>query len=174
MAIIRFISPVFPMLSVALLTFVSLLPWGSSASLHFLLPLLPLVGVHYWVVRKPQFMPVLFVFLCGLAVDALTSGPLGIWSLAYVVGFLLTSWFGKLPIRSNGFTRYIIFALCMILVAATIWAVSSIYFARVFDWRPLFNAVLAVTLVYPVVALVLWPLNISPKVAELGSLTRGT
>jgi rod shape-determining protein MreD len=41
-------------------------------------PLLALAGVYYWTVYRPDFAPPLAVFACGIVVDLLDGGPLGV------------------------------------------------------------------------------------------------
>ena len=56
--------------SVVALTVLSALPWGVAAESRFVLPLLPVVAIHYWVLREhAQMVPEWFVFACGLLLD---------------------------------------------------------------------------------------------------------
>jgi rod shape-determining protein MreD len=41
-------------------------------------PLLALAGVYYWTVYRPDFAPPLAIFACGVVVDLLDGGPLGV------------------------------------------------------------------------------------------------
>jgi rod shape-determining protein MreD len=41
-------------------------------------PLLALAGVYYWTVYRPDFTPPLAIFACGIVVDLLDGGPLGV------------------------------------------------------------------------------------------------
>ena len=169
----QLLTSILPAASVALLVLIALLPWGTSQSMHFFLPLLPLIGIHYWVVRRPRLMPALFVFACGLAIDALTSGPLGIWSLAYLTGFGLASQSTDYAVSQFETGRWIAFAICMVLTVSLLWAVSSLYFASAFNWHPLAVAVMIAIFIYPVIALLFWPLNKIGAARAIGSLTRG-
>lgn len=147
-----------PALVVALLTFAAVLPWGTSQWMHFFLPLLPLVAIHYWVIRRPAVMPVWFVFLCGLFLDALSNGPLGFWSFIYLIGYSLASLARDTKVARGVMTRWLEFIVCMSFVALAVWMLSSFYFTRVFDWRPLAACVAVTALVYPLLALMFWPI----------------
>ncbi|MDB5405490.1 MAG: mreD [Rhodospirillales bacterium] len=44
-------------------------------------PLLALAGVYYWTIYRPDFAPPLAVFACGIVLDLLDGGPLGVGAL---------------------------------------------------------------------------------------------
>jgi len=48
-------------------------------------PALPLMGVYYWVVFRPDLMPRLLVFGIGLFQDALIGAPFGLTALIYLL-----------------------------------------------------------------------------------------
>ena len=48
-------------------------------------PLLPLAGVYYWTIYRPEWLPPLVTFLCGLVLDLLTGAPLGVSSLLFLL-----------------------------------------------------------------------------------------
>ena len=76
-------------ISIAVLTLLAALPWGLPTEDRFFLPLLPVVAIHYWALRRPEVLPEWFVFLAGLLLDVFTHGPLGYWPLVYLVAYAL-------------------------------------------------------------------------------------
>jgi rod shape-determining protein MreD len=52
-----------------------------------LLPLLPLITLFIWAVRRPRYVPPWLIFLIGLLQDLLIGGPMGVWALSYLVSF---------------------------------------------------------------------------------------
>jgi len=52
-----------------------------------LLPLLPLITLFIWSVRRPNFVSPAVIFLVGLVQDLLSGGPMGVWAFAYLVAF---------------------------------------------------------------------------------------
>lgn len=60
------------------------LPTGAD-----LLPLLPLITLYIWAVRRPRFVSPLLIFAVGLLQDLLIGGPMGVWALSYLLAFSL-------------------------------------------------------------------------------------
>lgn len=52
-----------------------------------LLPSLPLIALYIWSVRRPWFVSPPVLLLVGLLQDLLSGGPMGVWALAYLIGF---------------------------------------------------------------------------------------
>ncbi len=48
-------------------------------------PALPLMGIYYWVVFRPDLMPRVLVFAVGLFQDALIGAPFGLSALVYLL-----------------------------------------------------------------------------------------
>ena len=147
----KIIAPV----SIAALTVLSALPWGVAAESRFVLPLLPVVAIHYWVLRdEADMVPEWFVFLCGLLLDVLTNGPLGFWSLIYLLAFALarlsTGW-----AREGVMARWLLLLAALALLSFCAWIISSLYAVDVADWRPFAWGAVAAGLAHPLLALVL-------------------
>ncbi len=147
-----------PGFSIALVTLLAALPWGLPSEARFLLPLLPFAAIHYWALSRPGSMPEWQAFLSGLATDALTHGPLGFWSLVFLVGFILS---GLLPRfeRWGAKGRWLHFCATLLLLSAVQWAIASAYFLGAADWRPLMRGALLAALLYPLIELLLRPID---------------
>lgn len=48
-------------------------------------PALPLIGIYYWVVFRPDLMPRILVFVIGLFQDALIGAPFGLSAIVYLL-----------------------------------------------------------------------------------------
>ena len=48
-------------------------------------PLLPLIGVYYWSIYRPDLMPPALAFCLGLLNDVISGIPLGVSSLLYLL-----------------------------------------------------------------------------------------
>jgi rod shape-determining protein MreD len=56
------------------------------------MPLLPLMSIYLWAVHQPDLMPVYAVFLVGLLQDTLSSVPLGVYGLTYLIVYATVLW----------------------------------------------------------------------------------
>jgi rod shape-determining protein MreD len=131
----RALSYVVPFASIAILTLVAALPWGLPSEDRFVLPMLPIIAIHYWSLRQTNSVPEWPVFLAGLALDILTHGPLGFWALIYLLAYVLgvlSAPYGHL----GQIARIGLFAAALAAVAVAAWAVSSLYVLEAVDWRP--------------------------------------
>jgi rod shape-determining protein MreD len=141
--------------SVAVLTILSALPWGVPAESRFVLPLLPVVAIHYWVLRDhARSVPEWFVFLCGLLLDVLTNGPLGFWSLIYLLAYAAAQF--SVPLSREGpLVRWMLLIVALTALSFTAWISSSIYAVELVDWQPFAWGALAAGAIHPVFALLL-------------------
>ncbi len=48
-------------------------------------PLLPMIGIYYWAIYRPDLMPVAAVFIIGLLYDALSGTPMGVNAAIFVI-----------------------------------------------------------------------------------------
>ncbi len=48
-------------------------------------PLLPMIGIYYWTIYRPDLMPVAAVFVVGLLYDALSGTPMGTNAAIFVL-----------------------------------------------------------------------------------------
>jgi rod shape-determining protein MreD len=48
-------------------------------------PLLALAGVFYWTIYRPDLLPPIAVFLCGITLDLLSGAPLGVAALVFLL-----------------------------------------------------------------------------------------
>ena len=81
------------LLPASLVIFLALLqavPWRVP-QLAGVMPLLPMIGVFYWSLYRPDLMVPSVAFLCGLVNDVLLGAPLGVSSLVYLAMQGMTS-----------------------------------------------------------------------------------
>ena len=152
------IKQLFPGLSVVLLTLLSALPWGLPSEARFFLPLLPYTAIHFWAVRRPNLMPEWLVFAAGLATDVLTHGPLGFWSLIFLIGYIMVHLTGRLPFEGVA-ARWINFCATLLVLSVAQWLIASVYFLDFVEWTPLLRSSVAAALLYPLIGLAFRPLN---------------
>lgn len=145
-----------PLATLALLTLLAALPWGLPSNDRFFLPLAPVVAIHYWSLRHDALMPEWAVFAAGLTVDILTHGPLGYWSLIYLLAHMFALW--SAPLAGNGTAaRLALLAAALAAVAAVGWAVASAYFLEMADPIPYATgAGYAFLIALPLLAVLRW------------------
>ena len=154
-----------PMLAVLLLVLVATVPWGGPDWLEMALALLPMGAIYFWSLRRPQLMPALLVFLCGLTLDVLTYGPLGIWSCSALAAALA----GRLIRRARPGIGWLAGAGCTALVltlsaaiAAGLISLAAWHLVPLGSWT---QSLLAACLGFPILAGLLsrldaaWPLE---------------
>jgi rod shape-determining protein MreD len=168
----RSLKELMPAVSVALVTLLAALPWGLPSEARFLLPLLPYAAIHFWAVRRPALMPEWLVFMSGLAADVLTHGPLGFWSLVYLLGYMLVQVLRDFN-RWGAAGRWLQFCTTIALLAFVQWLVASVYFMSAADWKPLVRSAAAICMLYPLLGLLLRPLNRLWPRADDGQIQRG-
>ena len=119
---------------------------------------MPFAGVFFWARAQPQLMPTSFVFVTGVAVDVLSYGPLGYWSLIYLSGLALTGPADRFGAR-GGLSEWIGFTAIGAGLALLAWLVASIYFVHFIAWRPMAWAAVLLALIYPALQALLLPLD---------------
>lgn len=157
----------FPALSVILLTIVAVLPWGAVGAAaggavgfaEFGVALLPMMAVHYWSVRRPHLLPISLIFVCGLMIDVLSHGPLGFWAFLSLVAAAMAPIEGRFGAPSSAVLRFALFAVAMVVLALLGWGLSSAYFQRLIDWRPMMLSALGAVVVYPMLAMAFMPID---------------
>lgn len=161
-----------PLVTIALLTLIAALPWGLPSDYRFFLPLLPAVAIHYWSVRRDDLAIEWLAFLSGLVLDVLTQGPLGYWSLIYLLSRVMGLQSVRFSEAGQG-VRILLYALALAVTATAAWAISSLYFLEFADWRPYANGAGLAALASLVIVPVLHTLDTPERARAFPNLTRG-
>jgi rod shape-determining protein MreD len=161
-----------PSLVVVLLTLLAALPWGLGGDMRLAVPLLPTVVLFAWNLRRRNAVPEVIAFLAGIALDALSQGPLGYWALLNLTAFAAAS-----AMRGGGAdaslpARWLTHAAGMVAIAVIAWGVSSLYAMQASEVRPLAIAVGLAVATWPLLAAVIAMLDPRPGAAN-GNLVRG-
>ncbi len=153
------LARVTPLFTVVLSVLLCVMPWGLGPSFQFALPMLPFAGIHYWARTSPALMPSTFVFAAGLSVDVLSYGPLGYWSLVYLMGLGLTAGLERVLPDNGPMSDYGTFCAVTAGLALLAWACASVYFIRFIDWEPMAWAALMLAVAHPFVRTLLGPVD---------------
>ncbi len=159
-------------LTIVVTTILVALPWGMAAENRFFLPLLPLIVIHYWTMRRPTLIAEWWVFLAGLSLDILTHGPIGYWAFIYLLGYAAAQ-FSSQKSEDGVIAKWGLSAATLMVLTGIAWAVSSLYHFELADWRPYAFAAVAAALIYPVLGVVLRGLSLSRPQSRNVLLKRG-
>lgn len=125
--------------SLAVATVAAALPWGLTDAARLMLPLAIASLILVAVSRQPQSLSPLVVLACGIVFDAVTLGPLGSWTLAWLGAHAAGCGLrgdGAGPVR-----RVAGIMAGLAGVALLYWALTSVYQWSPAEWRPLARAV---------------------------------
>lgn len=157
---LRLAPLILPSLVSLLVALSACLPWGAPMPVQFGLPLVALAVIFFWAVHRSPQLPSPVVFLIGLFTDLATAGPLGFWAFNYLAGYAIASyapeWYRD---RLNGTATWIFFSLAVALSSLLGWLLTSLFALQTTPVRPmLLGGVIAVA-AYPVISLLLGPLE---------------
>jgi|SRR5690348_7894909 rod shape-determining protein MreD len=124
----------FPTITILALALLSVLPlrFPDYAAVA---PLLAFAGLYYWTIYRPDLLPPVAIFLCGLVLDLLSGAPLGVAALVFLLTrvvvmpqrrFFVDRLF---PFVWGGFTLLAAGAI------AFLWLIGSLFSGAVLDMR---------------------------------------
>ncbi|MDA0998296.1 MAG: rod shape-determining protein MreD [Proteobacteria bacterium] len=115
-------------------------------------PTLPLIGVYYWAVYRPELMPAVAVFGIGILNDFLSGLPAGVSALT----FLAVHWVTLAQRRFLSRKAFVIvwfgFAVVAAGALAMQWLVMSIYVGQLIEVRALFYHFAMTAAIFPLPA----------------------
>jgi rod shape-determining protein MreD len=129
------------------------------------------VVVYIWQAGHPGLMPPVLVASVGLAIDALTYGPLGYWPLIFLAGMAVARAANRVLEGAGRAGVWLAFVAASLGLAVVAWLTASAYFFQMVDWRPMALTVAIQALAYPMLAALLAPLErivAGPRVLNLG------
>lgn len=98
-------------------------------------PLLALAGLFYWTIYRPDLLPPVAVFLCGITLDLLSGAPLGVAALVFLLTRVVV-----LPQRRFFVDRLFPFVwggftLLAAAAIAFLWLLGSFFAGAMLDMR---------------------------------------
>jgi rod shape-determining protein MreD len=85
-------------------------------------PLLALVPVYFWCLVRPDLMTPAAAFAIGFAEDLLSGGPPGVWTLAFVLTYVLVARQRDSFAGLSGLVAVLGFAVAATFACAVAWA----------------------------------------------------
>jgi rod shape-determining protein MreD len=152
----RMVSALVPLLCGLVFAFVANIPISVTAG-QVPPPLLALVPVYFWCLVRPDLMTPAAAFAIGLMEDVLSGGPPGVWTLSFVLTYVLVSRQRDSFASLSGLAAVLGFASAAAFCCATAWTIIAIL-----DWRlppvsPIVGELIMTVLFYaPVALLVGW------------------
>lgn len=132
-ASVRHLVPFAVTLGLLLLTAVpSHLPFLTGIS-----PMLPLVGVYYWAIYRPDLLPAWAAFVIGLLADVIAGTPLGVDALVLLVVQGLSARQRRFFLGKSFTVSWWAFALLAAGAAGATWALVALLVGRPMDASPL-------------------------------------
>ncbi|MDD9900481.1 MAG: rod shape-determining protein MreD [Alphaproteobacteria bacterium] len=108
-----------------------------------------LAAAFYWAVFRPRAFPPLAAFLCGLTLDLLYAGPIGLHALTLVVAQGLVRSQRRFLIGQS----FVVLWMCFFLVAGGAfflqWGVHSLFLLETIPPRPLVISAVLTGFVFP-------------------------
>lgn len=150
---------VIPFFTVVFLIIIMVLPYNMPL-IGDIMPYLTLIGVYYWSVFKPEYMPVSVVFAIGILQDILLGSPLGLTSLLLVVVQQFIFFQGRRFLERDFLFNWFVFVMIVIGFGTLTWIIVSLYFRVFLDYIGIIGQILLTIAFYP---LVTWLLGIMKK-----------
>lgn len=96
-------------------------------------PQLPLIGVYYWAIYRPELLPPSVAFALGLVNDIIAGGPIGVSSLVYLLAQGMTTSQRKFFYGKSFLVAWWAFALIAAAAMALQWGLVSAIFGRTLE-----------------------------------------
>ncbi len=144
----RSLSPFACTLFLVIVAMVPLKVPGVSA----IVPSLGLISVYFWVIYRPDLMPVWTVFLVGVIQDLLSGGHLGAGTMVLLLVWLAIAAQRRFVSSGSCTVIWAVFVLLAAGAQALVWLFNSVIVGMPLDARPLVFQYLTTVAIYPCVA----------------------
>ncbi|WP_259780763.1 rod shape-determining protein MreD [Aestuariispira ectoiniformans] len=119
-------------------------------------PLLALISIYYWAIYRPDLMPMLAVFLLGLADDLMSGSVLGVSSFIYLICYALVGAQRRFfYVKGFGIVWWG-FMLVAALMIALKWVVVCLLDQNLYSFLPSVFSYLMSLAFFPIMAVILW------------------
>lgn len=115
-------------------------------------PAMALIAVYYWVVHRPDLMPLWAIFLIGLFQDLLSGGYVGVGILALLVVHIVIDTQRRFFARASFQLLWIMFAVVAAIAIYFMWLLNCILQGEFLEAGPALFQFLTTVAVYPCLA----------------------
>ena len=84
--------------------------------------------IFYWSLKSPQQLPIILIFICGLFNDVVTSLPIGLSSLNYLLICGATAYVRNITLRPNFMNDWILFLITILILNSINFLILQIFF----------------------------------------------
>jgi len=115
-------------------------------------PALPLMGIYYWAVFRPDLMPRILVFTIGLFQDALIGAPFGLSAMVYLLahGFVLSQ--RRFLVGKPFWIFWSGFAIIAPVAGALTWFLTSVFRGALLPSDVVLASVVLTVVAFPAIA----------------------
>ncbi len=122
---LRLLWSLVPAFSVLVGILLTQLPFGANGLI--VTPAFPLIPVFFWATYRPQLLPIPVVFVFGLVQDLLSSGPLGLWAIVFLITYAITLWQSEQIANQRFRIQWLGFAAACSVGLVAGWFFASVY-----------------------------------------------
>jgi rod shape-determining protein MreD len=115
-------------------------------------PLLPLIGVYYWAIFRPELLPSSAAFAVGLVNDVVAGTPIGTSSLVYLMARVMTVSQRRFFLGKPFLLVWCGFALVCGGAILLQWGLVSMVFGRMLGLRAVLVELVMTVSFYPLLA----------------------
>lgn len=141
-----------PVLVTFTLVFLANLPFRFDTGMMPVAPMLGLMAVYFWGMVRADLMRAPAIFLVGFLQDALSGAPLGLTSLALLLGMAVVGYLHPLLGLLSFANYWIGFAVAALVTSLVGYIGIAIALGGFPDSGPLFSQMFLSILLYPFVA----------------------
>lgn len=140
-----------PLLLTLILMLLSFMPINSLELSQFR-PMISVICVFYWVLRKKQVFGYISAFIVGFLADFHSSSPLGINILLLMLLVVLTEWLAHYFRNATFGGAWLIFSLVALSFIFVKWLILMLYVGRYISCKELFFSYLSTIMFYPLIS----------------------
>tara|TARA_B100001287_G_scaffold264948_1_gene257329 strand:+ start:1373 stop:1873 length:501 start_codon:yes stop_codon:yes gene_type:complete len=85
------------------------------------------IFIFYWSLKKPEHLPFGFIFICGIFNDVVTSFPIGLSSLNYLIICVVATYIRNITLRPIFINDWLLFLVTILLVNSINFLVLEIF-----------------------------------------------
>lgn len=111
---------------------------------------LPALVIVFWPARASYSWTIFFWFLLGLLHDVISNGPFGVWSLSYLLAYIVLG--GGVPVKSRFSAAFLRFIICISVMTIVSFLAADIVSGAAFpNIAGVLSSLAFVTVLFPIV-----------------------